>query len=130
MVIFFLSVPSTGLTTGELYGYRCAICGSELRAPDGKTEVQSAHIFPKGRDGRDDARNGLCLCRRHHWALDAGWISIDDDYKILVREDLPDHEDYRFIRGYEGERIHLPAVPEAAPDVLYLREHRELTGFD
>jgi predicted restriction endonuclease len=50
----------------KLYGYRCAICGSELRTPDGKPEVQSAHIFPKGLDGRDDARNGLCLCRRHH----------------------------------------------------------------
>ena len=35
-----------------------------------------------------------------------------------------------FIRGYEGERIHLPAVAEAAPDVMYLREHRRLTGFD
>jgi HNH endonuclease len=114
----------------RLYGYRCAICESELRTPDGKPEVQSAHIFSKGLDGSDDARNGLCLCRRPHWGLDAGWISIDDEYKILVREDLPDHEDYRFIRGYEGERIHLPAVPQAVPDVLYLREHRKLTGFD
>ena len=92
--------------------------------------MQSAHIFPKGLDGRDDPRNGLCLCRRHHWALDAGWISIDDDYKILVREDLPDHEDDRFITGYEGERIHLPAVAEAAPDVMYLQEHRKLMGFN
>ncbi len=99
----------------KLYGYRCAISASELRTPDGKPKVQSAHIFPRGLDGRDDARNGLCLCRRHHWALDAGWISMDDDYKILVREDLPDDEDYRFIRGYEGQRIHLPAVAEAAP---------------
>jgi len=32
----------------KLYGYRCAICGSELRTPDGKPEVQSAHIFPTG----------------------------------------------------------------------------------
>ena len=64
------------------------------------------------------------------WALDAGWISIDNDYKILVREDLPDHQDYRFVRGYEGERIHLPVVAEAAPDIIYLREHRKLTGFD
>lgn len=114
----------------KLYGYQCAICGSELRTPDGKPEVQSAHIFPKGRDGRDDARNGLCLCRRHHWAMDVGWISIDDDYKILVRQDLPDHEDYSFIRRYEGEKIHLPALAEAAPDVMYLREHRKLRGFN
>lgn len=67
----------------KLYGYRCAICGSGLRTPNSKPEVQSAHIYPKGLDGRDDERNGICLCRRHHWAFDTGWISIADDYTIL-----------------------------------------------
>jgi len=37
--------------------------------------------------------------------MDAGWISLADDYTILVREDLPDHDDYRFIADYEGEKI-------------------------
>jgi putative restriction endonuclease len=114
----------------KLYGYRCAICGSELRTPKGNPEVQGAHIYPKGRDGSDDLRNGLCLCRRHHWAMDAGWISVDDNYTILVREDLPDHDDYRFIGEYEGEKIHLPSVAEAAPDAMYLQEHRRLMGFE
>ncbi len=31
----------------------------------------------------------------------------------LVRVDLPDHDDYRFIGQYEGERICLPSVAEA-----------------
>jgi len=114
----------------KLYGYRCAICGSELRTPKGKPEVQGAHIYPKGQDGSDDLRNGLCLCRRHHWALDAGWISIADDYTILVRDDLPDHDDYRFIGEYEGERSRLPSVAEAAPDPMYLQEHRKLMNFE
>jgi putative restriction endonuclease len=114
----------------RLYGYRCAICGSGLRTPNGKPEVQSAHIYPKGLDGSDDVRNGICLCRRHHWAMDAGWISIADNYTILVREDLPDHDDYRFIAAYEDEKIRLPSVAESAPDAIYLRAHRKLTGFD
>ncbi len=118
------------ISVKRLYGFRCAICGSGLRTPDGKPEVQSAHIFPKRLDGSDDVRNGICLCRRHHWAMDAGWISIADDYTILVRDDLPDHEDYEFIAEYEGEQIHLPLVAEAAPDEVYLREHRNLMGFD
>jgi putative restriction endonuclease len=114
----------------KLYGYRCAICGSELRTPKGMPEVQGAHIYPKGQDGRDDIRNGICLCRRHHWVMDAGWISIDDDYTVLVRDDLPDHDDYDFIREYEGETIRLPSVAEAAPDEMYLQEHRKLMGFE
>jgi putative restriction endonuclease len=113
----------------KLYGYRCAICGSGLRTPDRKPEVQSAHIYPKRLDGSDDVRNGICLCRRHHWAMDAGWISIADDYTVLVREDLPDHDAYRFIADYEGEKIRLPSVTECAPSTIYLREHRSLTGF-
>jgi predicted restriction endonuclease len=113
----------------KLYGYRCAVCGSELRTPKGKPEVQGAHIYPKGLDGSDDLRNGICLCRRHHWAMDAGWFSIADDYTVLVREDLPGHRDYRFIAEYEGKRILLPSEEGAAPHTLFLRQHRALTGF-
>ena len=53
-----------------------------------------------------------------------------DDYTILVREELPDHDDYRFIREYEGKTIRLPSVAESAPDSMYLREHRSLMGFE
>jgi HNH endonuclease len=118
------------ISVKKLYGYRCAICGSALETPGGTPEVQSAHIYPKRLDGSDDVRNGICLCRRHHWAMDAGWISIDDDYTILVREDLPLHDGYRFIRVYQGERIRLPSVAEAAPDAMYLQEHRRLMRFE
>ena len=62
--------------------------------------------------------------------MDAGWISIADDYTVLVREDLPDHDDYRFITEYEGEKIRLPSVAESAPNAIYLREHRSLMGFE
>jgi predicted restriction endonuclease len=55
--------------------------------------------------------------------MDTGWISITDDYTVMVRGGLPNHDDYRFIEEYEGERIRLPSVAEAAPDTIYLREH-------
>jgi hypothetical protein len=61
--------------------------------------------------------------------MDAGQISIGDDYTILIRVDLPDHVDYRFIGKYEGERIRLPSVAEAAPDAMYLQQHRTLINF-
>ena len=113
----------------KLYGFRCAICGSGLRTPNGNPEVQSAHIYPKRLDGSDDVRNGICLCRMHHWAMDAGWLSIADDYTVLVRDDLPNRDDYEFIREYKGERLHLPSVAESTLDRMYLREHRRLVGF-
>jgi hypothetical protein len=33
------------------------------------------------------------------------------------------------ITEYEGEKIRLPSVAEAAPDARYLQEHRNLMGF-
>jgi hypothetical protein len=112
------------------YGERCAICGSGLRSPHGAPEVQSAHIYPKAHDGRDDVRNGVCLCRRHHWALDVGWIALADDGTLLVRDDLPDEPDYAFLRACAGQPIASPVLPVVAPAALFLRAHRQLMGFD
>lgn len=112
------------------YDSACAVCGSSLRSPTGEPEVQSAHIYPKGLYGKDDLRNGLCLCRIHHWAFDAGWMSLSDDYTVLVRNDLPEQEDYEFIRKYAGSKVMLPKDKSAAPHAVFLQAHRKLVGFE
>jgi hypothetical protein len=112
------------------YDSKCAVCGSDLRSTRGEPEVQSAHIYPKRLKGKDHPQNGLCLCRRHHWAFDAGWMSLSDDYTVLVRSDLPANEDYTFIRQYAGEKIHLPSDERFAPHSTFLQAHRKITGFD
>ena len=68
----------------ELYNGDCAFCGSAFRRLDGKSEAEAAHIVPRGLKGADDARNGLLLCKAHHWAFDNGLIGIGADRKILV----------------------------------------------
>ncbi len=113
----------------KAYGYRCAVCGSGLRSPNGKPEVHSAHIFPKSQDGSEDIRNGLCLCRRHHWAMDVGWFAIADDHTVLVRDGLPEDDDYGFIGRHAGESIRLPSEEQHAPHPLFLEEHRKLMDF-
>jgi putative restriction endonuclease len=112
------------------YGFRCAVCGSRLQSPKGQPEVQSAHIYPKSKDSSDDLRNGVCLCRRHHWALDVGWISLSDDHTVLVHPDLPEDEDYSFIRQYAGEKILPPSDERFAPHPMFMQEHRKMMGFD
>ena len=89
----------------RLYEERCSICGRQLYSPSGNPEVQSAHIYPKRFNGSDDLRNGVCLCRLHHWAFDVGWFSLSDDVEIIVRKSLPPDGDYEFIREFEGEKI-------------------------
>lgn len=70
----------------EAYDATCAVCGADRRAPDGTPEVEAAHIYPRSENGRDDVRNGIALCRLHHWAFDTGWIEITTDYTISVLE--------------------------------------------
>ncbi|HEV2881115.1 MAG TPA: HNH endonuclease [Pyrinomonadaceae bacterium] len=118
------------ISVKKLYQYKCTICGFGLLAPDGQSAVDSAHIYPKELDGSDDFRNGICLCRLHHWAFDSGWMSIADDYIVLVRDDLPTAKEYDFIRNYAGQEIHLPQQVEFAPHSVFLRAHRKLKGFE
>jgi hypothetical protein len=112
------------------YSARCAVCGDALSTPDGNPEVEAAHIYPKSLDGSDDLRNGIALCRRHHWALDVGWMAFDDDLRVIIRSELPDDQSYEFIRRYEGEQLEKPGDARLIPLPLFLRQHRILHGFE
>jgi putative restriction endonuclease len=71
-------------TIQKIYDRCCAICGTGLLRPDGIMEIEAAHIVPKRCQGSDDARNGLALCRRHHWAFDHGLFGITDNREIYI----------------------------------------------
>jgi hypothetical protein len=114
----------------QMYGNRCAVCQLSLETPDQSPEVQSAHIYPKAQKGYDDPRNGICLCRLHHWALDVGWFSITDHLTIILRDSLPSEDSYDFIRRYEGRKIAVPLHDHLAPHPLFLSAHRKLHGFE
>jgi putative restriction endonuclease len=72
------------LSVTRLYGYTCAVCGESLKSPRGMMELDAAHIVPRSRLGLDDARNGIALCKRHHWAFDGGLFGIGNQREIIV----------------------------------------------
>ncbi|WP_415383051.1 HNH endonuclease [Halosimplex sp. TS25] len=111
------------------YENRCAVCGRHRTTPDGTPEVEAAHIYPKGAGGRDVVPNGLALCKLHHWAFDSGWISVSDDYEVLVK-DAPDQPGYAEFSELAGTLLHLPDDESHYPAVEFLQEHRCLHGFD
>jgi len=111
------------------YEDRCAVCGRHRTTPAGIPEVEAAHIYPKGAGGRDVVPNGLALCKLHHWAFDSGWLSVSDNYEVLVK-DAPDQPGYSEFSELEGTKIHLPDDESHYPAVEFLREHRRLYGFD
>ncbi|MDQ2052875.1 HNH endonuclease [Natronolimnohabitans sp. A-GB9] len=113
----------------EAYDEQCAICGRARESPDGNPEVEAAHIYPKREGGNDDMRNGIALCKLHHWAFDSGWFSLTDNHEILVK-DAPDRDGYHEFKQLEGRQIRLPEEEEAQPHPIFLEEHRRLHGFN
>ena len=112
----------------DAYENRCAVCGNQRESPDGNPEVEAAHIYPKSEGGSDDVRNGVALCKLHHWAFDTGWLSFTDEHKILV-SDSPEREGYSEFIQYEGESLRLPEKDEVKPNAIFLKKHRALHGF-
>jgi len=99
----------------KLYGYRCCVCGLDARGTgDGGSIVDAAHIVPKADGGPDDPRNGLALCKNHHWAYDHGLFRIDPETRtVQVTSALPAGQDTDFIERHDGEPI---AEPEVEPE--------------
>lgn len=112
----------------EAYDESCAFCGSQRRTFAGTPEVETAHIYPKSEDGIDDVRNGIALCRFHHWAFDTGWAAIDEDYQILIRA-RPEYEAYDDLQHLHNHRINLPDETELYPHQKFIEAHQELHGF-
>lgn len=73
-------------------------------------------------------RNGLALCKLHHWAFDTGWLAVSDDYEILAK-DVPEKEGYYEFKQLEGDILHLPNNEDAEPHPMSLEQHREIHGF-
>ncbi len=118
----------------EAYDYQCAFCGIKIQAPDGMCwEVEAAHIVPHSVNGKDDIWNGISLCHLHHWAFDAGWFTIKNDFEILISEavnSLPKNygkiSDQDFLQiSNKNLKIILPESKEIYPHQNSLVWHRE-----
>ncbi len=68
----------------EIYKHTCAVCELHVRASSGESLTDAAHIIPFSVSYNDDVRNGISLCKSHHWAFDAGLISLSETYQIIV----------------------------------------------
>jgi putative restriction endonuclease len=77
----------------KAYRFRCVVCG--MRFPKNThcivPGVDAAHILAWRDVDLDEIRNGLCLCKTHHWAFDQQLISVQwheesAEYTIQVTE--------------------------------------------
>jgi DNA-cytosine methyltransferase len=110
------------------YGGRCCMSGvSEPRL------LIASHIVPwsKDKQNRLNPSNGLCLSAIHDRAFDKGLITLSDDLKIIVSDELKRCED-AFVQGVllplEGAAIVLPE--RFVPDRAFVSRHRNEEFID
>jgi hypothetical protein len=107
------------------YEYQCTICGMKFHLGE-LVEAQAAHIVPKNKSGTDDPRNGLSLCRTHHWAFDNGLFSLSDNYQITISPVVSKAETDNFsLTDFSERQISLPNDEILYPHPLALDWHRK-----
>lgn len=107
------------------YGVRCCISG--INVPP---LLVASHIKPWGKfpTERLNPRNGLCLSALHDAAFDAGLITLDEAFRVVLsgklRRYFPQPALEQNFVPFEGRPIRMPEKL-AEPDPEFLRYHRE-----
>ena len=110
----------------RLYDHTCAFCGFRVITPTGATALEAAHVVPFAVSRNDDPRNGLGLCRIHHWAFDEGLLGCEasESPKIVCSSVLDARrptEDR--LCELDGKPLLLPREKQHRPAVAALRWH-------
>lgn len=68
------------LDVRQAYSHRCAFCGGKYGGVSGvRSGLEAAHILAWSKYTADVLKNGMSLCKTHHWAFDAGLMVPEYD---------------------------------------------------
>lgn len=116
------------LILGEYY-HLCCVCKSLflLREKEQElVEAEAAHIIPVPAGGPDDPRNGLSLCKRHHWSFDQGLFTVSAALEVRISPAVRRARRQNFdLEEFEGLPIVSPAHTICAPDEQALSWHQQ-----
>lgn len=107
------------------YDSKCCVTG--LNVP---IILRASHISPWAEDkaNRMNPENGLCLSATYDAAFDKHLISFDEDYRMIVSNEIKDYYTAdiakEYFQKYEGKQMMLPL--QFMPDKKLLSKHREL----
>jgi putative restriction endonuclease len=88
--------------------------------------LDAAHIQSYSSGGEHSVSNGLLLRRDIHSVFDAGYLTFDEDLRVVVsdrvRTEFNNGNEYRRL---QGEKLRLPPNPKFQPDPARFKWHRE-----
>ena len=66
------------------YNNLCQLCNIELHSTKTTMYSEVHHVWPLGKDGKDNFDNMLVLCPNHHTQFDSAFIGFDTIYPELI----------------------------------------------
>jgi len=102
------------------YDYKCAITG-EIMFWEDLNNLEAAHIQPRAHIGTFLPCNGIALCRDMHWAFDKGFITLTNDLKVRVHDDV----NRGMLAAYHGKKLYVPVDPYFRPEPTFVKYHQE-----
>ncbi len=118
--------PGFRRTIMRIYDYTCVVCKLQILTLNGESVTEAAHIIPFRRSNNDDVRNGISLCKLHHWAFDRYLFSVDESYKVVVSELMTERGPTEWkLSTLQGKAILLPKEKELYPAQDALAWHRK-----
>jgi predicted restriction endonuclease len=109
----------------NIYGVRCCVSGINVPRLLVASHIKPWRDFPSD---RLDPRNGLCLSSIHDAAFDAGLITLDEEFRIVlgkrIRSYFPQPALEQNFVPYEGKQIQLPQKL-AEPNPEFIAYHRQ-----
>ena len=95
----------------EAYGYRCAICGCDIRE---MLQAAHEHGYTVAETSYDDPAHGGCLCANHHLLYDSDMLIIDLPNKsYMCKSEICNRKWYaQYFEKKEGLFVQLPVQGE------------------
>ncbi len=109
----------------SLYGGKCCITGLDV-----PKLLRASHIirWADDKENRMNPENGLCLSGTYDLAFDQHLISFDENYRMIVGNEISEHFTNTVTRDYFkkfiGKKIAMPS--KFLPSQVFLQAHREL----
>ena len=110
----------------RMYNYTCSVCHLRIFTARGESVTEAAHIIPFSVSQNDDVRNGISLCKLHHWAFDKGLISVSENYRVMIARLIESEGPVEsMLSTFRNSAVLLPEHDQLYPSQHALDWHRE-----
>lgn len=106
------------------YGYKCAVCGYNVRLQNQPIGLEAAHIKWHQAGGPDKEENGMALCSLHHKLFDLGAFTLGQNHDIRISRYANGSSGMEeWLMRFKGQIIRKPVDTLYQPEAGFVEWH-------